>query len=163
MRFPMSPPVLLGTWLLMLGSSIPCTSNAVIGRGDSPLFNLETVITFFDDSPIFSLETHAGVGVTNNRPPSPRIHVAPCQPNPFNPATTIRYQLGAPAFVDLAVFDVRGRRVRTIRNGAPEDSGWHEATWNGRDETGRRVAGGVYYCRLRASGESAATTMTLVK
>jgi hypothetical protein len=68
-------------------------------------------------------------------------------PDPFRGDLTIRYLLPGSGQVQLAIFDVGGRRVRTLANGKAE-SGWHSAAWDGRDGAGRRVASGVYFTRL---------------
>jgi len=69
------------------------------------------------------------------------------RPNPFNPSTTIPYEVGRPARVRLQVFDVSGRRVRTLVD-AVTLPGKYEARWDGRDASGRTVASGRYYYRL---------------
>ncbi|MDZ7359894.1 MAG: hypothetical protein ONB46_04100 [candidate division KSB1 bacterium] len=69
-------------------------------------------------------------------------------PNPFNPATTIRFKLTAPAPVTLQIFNLRGALVRTLLD-RDLDSGTHEQFWNGRDNFGRQVASGTYFYRLR--------------
>ena len=84
-------------------------------------------------------------------------------PNPFNPSTTVRFAVPAPARVRLAVFDLQGRHVRTLRDGVVEGPGWHEARWFGTDDGGRPVAAGVYFCRLEADGFAATMRMVLVK
>ncbi|HCL27483.1 MAG TPA: hypothetical protein DIC52_03480 [Candidatus Latescibacteria bacterium] len=69
-------------------------------------------------------------------------------PNPFNPTTTIRFQLATAAMVDLSIFDVRGALVaRLLRQ--ERIAGEHSATWEGLDQGGRAVASGVYLARLR--------------
>ena len=69
-------------------------------------------------------------------------------PNPFNPTTTIRFQLATAARVDLSIFDVRGAFVaRLLRQ--ERIAGEHSATWEGLDQGGRAVASGVYLARLR--------------
>lgn len=83
-------------------------------------------------------------------------------PNPFNPSTVIRYELAAPARVDLAVYDLAGRLVDTLSFGT-EAAGAHEVTWQGRDEAGRAVAAGVYVYRLQAGGEVLTRRMVLAK
>jgi beta-glucanase (GH16 family) len=87
----------------------------------------------------------------------------PCYPNPFNPATTISYDLQAPATVNLAVYDVAGKLVQTLIAFEATDTGHHEVIWNGRDKTGRVVSAGVYFYRLDADGYSETRRMTLVK
>jgi hypothetical protein len=69
-------------------------------------------------------------------------------PNPFRHATAIRF--GVPAgggTVRLRVFDVTGRRVRTLVDGET-GPGWQTVTWDGRDEGGTHVAAGIYFCVL---------------
>lgn len=86
-----------------------------------------------------------------------------CFPNPFNPLTTIRFGLPEQARVDLRVYDVAGHLVRTIIAGDATEAGWHEATWNGLDDRGRRAEAGVYFYRLDAGAFSETRRMTLVK
>jgi len=68
-------------------------------------------------------------------------------PNPFNPKTTLRFDLPVKGQVDLAVYDVTGRRVATLATGEME-AGEYELIWNGTDEAGHAVASGVYFSRL---------------
>ena len=65
-------------------------------------------------------------------------------PNPFNPTTTIRYELVADSDVHLEIYDASAKRVRVLVAGQVESAGRHEVTWNGRDDGGRRMASGVY-------------------
>lgn len=86
----------------------------------------------------------------------------PCQPNPFNPSTTIRLELPAPGLASLDVFDLSGRRVRALLSGH-QDAGAHSVVWDGRDDAGRIVGAGTYLARLEAGGAASTTRMTLVK
>ena len=63
----------------------------------------------------------------------------------------------------LTIYDVSGRRVRVLRDGLVEKAGRHEAFWNGRDDSGREVAAGVYVCRMEAGPFVANQRMLLVK
>ena len=73
-------------------------------------------------------------------------------PNPFNPHTTIAYELPEAGPVELAVYAPSGQRVRRLV-AAPLPAGRHAAAWDGRDDKGREVASGVYLCRLQAGSE----------
>jgi outer membrane protein assembly factor BamB len=86
-----------------------------------------------------------------------------CYPNPFNPVTTIRYDLPEPQRVTLHIYDVSGRLVRVLRNAVYEDAGSHEAAWYGRDDQGHAVSSGVYFYRLTAGGYTETKRMTLVR
>jgi flagellar hook assembly protein FlgD len=85
-----------------------------------------------------------------------------CFPNPFNPTTTIRYHLQADADVELRVFSVSGRLVRTLV-GSREHAGWHTVTWDARDDRGHEVASGVYVCELKANDVATRRRLTLLK
>jgi hypothetical protein len=85
------------------------------------------------------------------------IQLAPNVPNPLHPSTRIRYVLDRLAVVSLAVYDVRGRLVRTLVDGRTREAGRHEIVWDGADGSGRLVAPGVYFARLTLNGEVALT------
>jgi beta-glucanase (GH16 family) len=87
----------------------------------------------------------------------------PCYPNPFNPSTTISYELDSPATVRLTVYDVAGRLVRTLVGAESVGVGRHEIVWNGRDESGQVAATGIYFYRLDADGFSQTRRMSLIK
>ncbi len=83
-----------------------------------------------------------------------RFDLAQNMPNPFAPLTTIRFSLAEAGVAQLRVFDVNGKLVRTLYS-ASLPAGPHAAKWDGRDDHGRRVPGGVYFYRLDAPGNSA--------
>ena len=83
-------------------------------------------------------------------------------PNPFNPATHFEFSLAGPADVSLTLFDVSGRRVRTLLD-EPRAGGEHRVAWNGRDQSGRAVASGTYFARLTVGGVSRVKAVTLVR
>ncbi|MEZ4388836.1 MAG: FlgD immunoglobulin-like domain containing protein [Candidatus Krumholzibacteriia bacterium] len=83
-------------------------------------------------------------------------------PNPFNPATTIRFALPESQPVRLTIYGVDGRRVATLADG-DFPAGRHEVTWYGRDVAGRPVASGTYVYRIEAGPYSAVRKMTLMK
>ena len=82
-------------------------------------------------------------------------------PNPFNPSTLIPYQLPAPARVRLEVFNILGQRVATLVDGQ-RPAGFHTATWDATDASGRGVASGVYLYRLLGGGERLTRSMVLL-
>lgn len=82
--------------------------------------------------------------------------------NPFNPKTDITFRTTMRTSVSLAVFDIQGRRVRTLVDGVVE-SGEHAVDWDGRSDGGDALASGVYYVRLTAEGETFVKTLTLLK
>jgi hypothetical protein len=71
-------------------------------------------------------------------------------PNPFNPETEIKFQLAQDSYVTLSIFNVSGERIRTLVN-EQKEAGYHRAIWDGRDESGRQVASGIYLYRIEAT------------
>ncbi len=69
------------------------------------------------------------------------------EPNPFGRETTINYQLGLDGPVALTVYDLTGKVVRRLVGGS-QSAGLHSVDWNGRDDGGRALARGVYFCTL---------------
>jgi len=84
-------------------------------------------------------------------------------PNPFNPQTTIAFEISAKTTVSLLVFDVSGRMVKVLIDNEIVERGSHEAIWNGRDDTGRKVATGTYFYHLEAGDFSETKRMLLLK
>ena len=92
-----------------------------------------------------------------------RVVLHPVYPNPFNPSTTIRFELPEPASVRLEIYDVSGRRIRVLREGEAYVPGRYDVIWDGRSEDGAIAAAGVYFGRLRAAGMEMTRRMTLLK
>jgi hypothetical protein len=83
-------------------------------------------------------------------------------PNPFNPTTSIRFDLSRAADVTLAVYEPGGTLVARIAEGR-YPAGTHEVHWNGTDAAGARVASGVYFYRLISGDTELARKMVLLK
>jgi ligand-binding sensor domain-containing protein len=83
-------------------------------------------------------------------------------PNPFNPQTMIRYDLPQAGVVRLSVYNVLGQMVRTLVDGQ-RSAGTYSVIWDGRDGSGREVASGVYFCRLRTKSITLARKMLLLR
>ena len=84
-------------------------------------------------------------------------------PNPFNPTTTIGFQLSNPGNVVIKIFDINGRLVKAF-NQTGLNSGSHSVIWNGTNQAGQYVAGGLYLYSLSSGDNSSAIRkMTLVK
>ena len=85
-------------------------------------------------------------------------------PNPFNASTTIAFDVSGTVPVHLVVYDVLGRRVRTLYSGELLTAGHYRTSWNGRDDEGRSAASGVYLYRLTAGADfTAVGRMALIR
>ncbi len=88
--------------------------------------------------------------------------LGPNRPNPFNPATSIRYSLDKAVNVKLAIYNVLGQEVRLlVRQFQPE--GNYTVAWDGRDAAGRQVSTGLYLYRLQAGRDVVTRKMVLAK
>jgi hypothetical protein len=100
--------------------------------------------------------------VTNN--PTPKTFALYQNvPNPFNPTTTIRYDLPSASPVTLVIYDVSGRRVRVLKRGVMEAAGRRTVVWDGTGDEGARVASGVYFYRLEAGSYTNTRRMVLIQ
>jgi len=89
-----------------------------------------------------------------------KYYLAPNHPNPFNPSTTIHYQLPEPSSVRITVYNIMGQRVRTlVQSSVP--AGYQSVTWDGTTEQGNHAASGTYF--LRAEFHSLASEATFTK
>jgi len=93
---------------------------------------------------------------------APRPLLGAPRPNPFQASTTIRYAAPRAGRMQIMVFDVSGRLVRSLLDDAIP-AGNHEVVWDGRDDSGRRVAAGVYLSRFRLNGAVETRRMVLVR
>ena len=83
-------------------------------------------------------------------------------PNPFNPETTIRFELANAGFVTMDIFNQKGQLVKTLLN-TELPAGFHQITWNGKDQNGSPVSSGIYYYRMRSGKYSSTRKMILMK
>ena len=83
-------------------------------------------------------------------------------PNPFNPSTTIRFELARSEDVQLEIYDPAGRLVKRLLSERRE-AGPHSVRWNGRDADGTDVASGVYFYRFQAGNFEQTQRMVLLK
>jgi len=83
-------------------------------------------------------------------------------PNPFNPMTTIRYDMKAKGLVTVKIYDVAGRLVRTLVDDV-KDAGAYSAVWDGRNNGGAGVASGIYFYKMETAGFSASKKLVMLR
>ena len=83
-------------------------------------------------------------------------------PNPFNPTTTIGFELPVAAVVTLTVYDILGREMARLEN-RQMGAGYHQAVWDGRTSNGREAPTGIYFARITAAEYSQTIKMLLLK
>lgn len=150
-----------------MGGTLPIDIN--IDAGAVPIGAYDAVLTLRTDHPltqVFSVPVHVVVDTTAtgvNASSTPRRFVLRQNyPNPFNPTTTVAFDLPWAGEVSLIVYDVGGRRVRTLVSGY-RGAGAYAIDWDGTNDDGARVASGVYLYRLVAGSQVQTRKMVLLK
>ena len=69
-------------------------------------------------------------------------------PNPFNPSTTIPYELPEVSSIKIDIYDLAGKKIRTLVNNNVE-AGFHTCVWNGKNDKGEKIAAGVYIVSMK--------------
>jgi hypothetical protein len=95
----------------------------------------------------YSGEASAGAATAAGGQVAYHNHLYQNVPNPFNPSTTVRYELRGPGIVSLVVYDVAGRMVKRLVD-ENKPGGVHTVTWDGTSESGSRVSSGIYFYKL---------------
>jgi glucuronoarabinoxylan endo-1,4-beta-xylanase len=155
---------------LFIGGTLNAQSQTFSVRGNviaSRYAVKNALVTFLDNADTtrrFSAVTDAlgnyqiglPTSVESNTKASPAgFELAQTYPNPFSSTAAIPYQIKKESSVQITIYDILGRAVRTFSVGQ-QSVGLHSVLWNGYSDRGERVASGVYFYRLDAGGESRA-------
>lgn len=129
-----------------------------------PAANQEHILVTAENKAWFAAEIARQASGVDDQPlaaaVSPRVLGA--RPNPFNPMTEIVVELPGTGAARVEIFDVAGRRVRTLVEGVLP-AGRTAVAWDGRDDGGRDLASGTFVCRVSAAGGAGVRRLTLVR
>ena len=153
-----------GTLLVAMASSSSFT-----GGGDIAVIRLKkkhtpipTVSTRLQMTSALLNETAPAINDKPRDAEIVRFGLGPVSPNPFTDNAVIVFSAPSSAGISIGIYDVSGRLVRMLETGVV-DGGTHQVTWDGRDDSGARVARGVYFCRMNAGDFSATEKVVLLK
>ena len=90
------------------------------------------------------------------------LALGPNYPNPFNPSTTISFSLADAGRITLSIVDLKGRRVATLVDDV-QPAGDHSVVWNGREDSGRQAASGMYFVTLQSGDRVVTRKIALLK
>ena len=99
---------------------------------------------------------------TRQFPEATRFQITSIFPNPFNSRTVINYELPHEEFVKISIYDILGRKIKTIFQGN-QTSGFKSITWDATNENKENVSGGVYLCIVQAGNIVKSTKMLFLK
>lgn len=117
---------------------------------------------FADSSGIQSFIIQPGLGKRTTETLPRSFQLYPNYPNPFNPSTTLKFDLPEEGAVHLVIYNILGQRVRTLVNQVLP-AGRHGIVWDGRNQAGNIVSSGVYFCSLRTDNFFTSRKMILMK
>jgi hypothetical protein len=122
--------------------------------------NLDTTYICVDDLKVTSIPTAIGNDVSVHKPQEFRLYQN--YPNPFNPVTTINFALEQSGDVDLSIYDINGKPIRTLISGT-FTAGEKSVKWDATDDRGNRITSGVYFYCLKTPNWSETRKMILIK
>ena len=160
---PNAEPDLAGYRLYRGGSPgfVPGPASLVVAQATTGFFDAGAPAAFYklsavdlhgNESP-FTLLQPGGTTDAPGRTIPREVFLAPVAPNPVRGAATLRFGLPREGDVELALFDSQGRRMRVLVSGE-QPAGEFDLRWDGRDESGRPIASGLYFVRLRTGGRT---------
>jgi hypothetical protein len=118
---------------------------------------------YIDDISLEGTLLPSDVTEQDGGPTRPSLSDLTVSPNPFHDAAAIRFRATAAGPAWITVFDATGRRVRSLKENQPIGPGDVVLSWDGTDESGRRVTAGVYWVRVFADGRTLVRPVTLLK
>jgi len=111
---------------------------------------------------LIKTDSLGNVGIEEKTERTPSLKLYAIFPNPSGSEVAIRYALPQATRVTLKVYDVNGRAVKVLAD-KEQNSGVHSIYWNGRDEEGKRLPSGVYFCKLRTAVEHRISRIVLIR
>jgi hypothetical protein len=107
-------------------------------------------------------ETPAGMDIYDDAPIASSYELGQNYPNPFNPITTLRYDLPETGLVNITIYDILGRQIKTLIN-QNQDAGFKSVIWDATNDYGKPVSAGVYLYQIRAGNFVQSRKMVLLK
>ncbi|MGD9898676.1 MAG: choice-of-anchor D domain-containing protein [Calditrichaceae bacterium] len=138
-------------WILVSPESKIIYPNGII-QTDRPEKNYRLVVgtkSYLDGATADFLELPVNFKLSQN------------YPNPFNPETSIRYEMPGEGMVSVDIYDILGRRVKNIYANEFKEAGYHKIIWDGSNNTGQKVASGIYFLHLKSGQYSKTIKMIL--
>jgi hypothetical protein len=154
-----------GEFSYSLTSGSPCIDSGTLDLPpgiELPEYDLAGNPRIYGDTIDMGAYEWQGTGISNIQLPMTNTQITN-YPNPFNPSTTIKLDLTEPGKIELAIYNIKGQKVKTLMD-AYSTKGHFEITWNCKDDYGKSVSSGQYFVKLKQNGEELiASKMLLLK
>lgn len=153
-QFSSGASVMVGPDVTMQSPAAVSFNARLVGfRGPVVIMGSEVVVT---PDPVSSVTSNEGPGIAYT------FALDQNYPNPFSGETEIGFSLEASGHVEIAVYNVLGKRIRTLTSGVRE-TGLHSVRWDGRGDSGQEAASGVYYYILNTGDRKMTRQMILAR
>ena len=135
-----------------------------IEEGEMDLFigELEDIQDFYIHNTLVMLPTGDDVSLADVTVMPEKFTIHQNYPNPFNPVTTLRYDLPENGNVNITIYDMLGRQVKTLIN-QNQDAGYRSVIWNATNNYGEPVSAGIYLYQIQAGEYMQTKKMVLLK
>ena len=143
-------------------NSIPWGALAIDARGNLWIGTYRGGLAVYREGGVILPNIPTGVEETRSTEVPSTFSLSQNHPNPFNPETTLQYNLAETGTVRLSIYALTGQYIRTLVN-EERPAGSHSVVWDGTDDTGRYAATGVYVCRMEAGDYRAVRKLVLVR
>ena len=155
-------PETTGVWRLNTGDTLLALAGVTPFGGHAVASNGETM-AITNGSAIYTFDLRGPTDVEDEPELLPKSSTLLVNyPNPFNPVTTIEYEVSIPGEIAIEIYNSLGQKVRTLEK-LTRLIGKFNTEWNGRDDLGRTCASGTYFCRLTAGDSTRTGKMLLLK
>ena len=148
-----NPPEWEGFWYMTAVANVndEILTFKIYDAETEEIYECNETIVFQDNetigTPTNPFEFDAGFSSSDNNTIVESITKIKNYPNPFNPETKISFQLNKSGKIELSIYNIKGRKIKTLLKGL-KNKGFYEITWDGTDANGKKVASGLYFNKL---------------
>lgn len=157
----------IGGWYMDFGQDVHRDGDgnlylAAFFQSDTVIIDSLTLVNDFNSKMIVGKKRIRDVSVTHHATESPKQYFLSAFPNPFNHRTSISYALNSTSDVELSIYNLQGQHVKSLVH-TTQPPGAHSVPWDGTDDTGKDVASGIYFYRLKTDELSKTMKLALIK
>ena len=135
----------------------------VTADGDTVSRAVADTVVFWLDNLRFTHPSYAGLSTDDDRKViANQFTLSNAYPNPFNPSTTIDFILEHQNEIDMAIFNINGQLIQTLKSGI-QPAGAHSVVWNGKNALGELVGSGVYIYSLSTPEKTVSKRLIFLK
>ena len=151
-------------WQSVFDCNVAYGDRCIKKINDGFIIGFRNFNTIYDNNTVLVKADEIGqyVGISNNLIQPINNSNLTCYPNPFNPLTTISYDLSQSSNIEISIYNVKGQVVKNLFSGFL-DKGNHNIVWNGTDKSNNKASSGIYFVQLKANENLLTQKVLLLK